>query len=341
MQIRPLNSLFSTDLAVDLGTANTLIFANGRGVVVDEPSVVAVNRNTGAVEAVGKSAKEMLGRTPEGIAAVCPVREGVIADFKMTEQMLAHFIRQAHQRRGWVRPRIVVGVPSEITPVEKRAVVEAASRARASEVYLVEQAMVAAVGAGLPVAEPIGSMVVDIGGGTTDIAVVSLSGIVYSRSVRTAGNVMDEAIAQHVKREYNLLIGDRTAEQIKISIGSAAPLRQPLLMDVKGRDIVGGLPRTVRLRDGEIREALTDSVSVIIRAIRTALEATPPELSGDIADRGLVLTGGVALLRNLDTRISQDIGVPVSVAESPLSSVVLGISQMLGNFKTLRRITLN
>jgi len=318
-----------------------MIYANGRGVVVDEPSVVAVNRNTGAVEAVGKSAKEMLGRTPEGIAAVRPVREGVIADFKMTEQMLSHFIQQAHQRRVWVRPRVVVGVPSEITPVEKRAVVEAASRARASEVYLVEQAMVAAVGAGLPVSEPVGSMVVDIGGGTTDIAVVSLSGIVYSRSVRTAGNVMDDAISQHVKRQYNLLIGDRTAEQIKIAIGSAAPLRSPITMDVKGRDIVGGLPRTVQLCDGEIREALADSVTVIIRAIRTALEATPPELSGDIAERGLVLTGGVALLRNLDTRINKELSLPVSVAESPLSSVVLGISQMLGDFKALRRMTLN
>jgi len=341
MQLRALNSLFSTDLAVDLGTANTMIYANGRGVVVDEPSVVAVNRNSGAVEAVGKSAKEMLGRTPEGIAAVRPVREGVIADFKMTEQMLAHFIQQAHQRRIWVRPRVVVGVPSEITPVEKRAVVEAASRARASEVYLVEQAMVAAVGAGLPVSEPVGSMIVDIGGGTTDIAVVSLSGIVYSRSVRTAGNVMDDAITQHVKRQYNLLIGDRTAEQIKIAIGSAAPLRSPITMDVKGRDIVGGLPRTIQLCDGEIREALADSVTVIIRAIRTALEATPPELSGDIAERGLVLTGGVAMLRNLDTRINKELSLPVAVAESPLSSVVLGISQMLGDFKTLRRITLN
>jgi len=318
-----------------------MIFANGRGVVVDEPSVVAINRNTGAVEAVGKSAKEMLGRTPETITAVRPVREGVIADFKMTEQMLSHFIKQAHNRRAWVRPRVVVGVPSEITPVEKRAVVEAASRARASEVYLVEQAMVAAVGAGLPVSEPVGSMVVDIGGGTTDIAVVSLSGIVYSRSVRTAGNVMDEAIMQHVKREYNLLIGDRTAEQIKIGIGSAAPLRSSITMEVKGRDIVAGLPRTIQLRDGEIREALTDSVAVIIRAIRAALEATPPELSGDIAEHGLVLTGGVAMLRNLDTRISEDIHVPVSIAESPLSSVVLGISKMLGNFRTLRRITLN
>ena len=341
MGLRPILSMFSSDLAIDLGTANTLVFAQGRGIVVDEPSMVAMNRNTGEVEAVGTEAKEMLGRTPGNICAMRPMRDGVIADFKTTERMLAYFIQKAHRRKAWVHPRIIIGVPSEITQVEKRAVVEAATRAKASEVHLVEQAMVAAVGADMPVTEPTGNMVVDIGGGTTDIAVISLSGVVYSRSLRVAGNLMDEAIMQHVKSAHNLLIGERTAERIKIEIGSAATLDRPSSMEVKGRDLIGGIPRSLTLTDSEIRSALKDNVATIVRAIRTTLEATPPELSADIIDRGIVLTGGGALLRNLDRRISEETGLPVSIAENPLASVVLGTGKMLSNFKLLRKMSLN
>jgi rod shape-determining protein MreB and related proteins len=341
MHLRPLTSIFSSDLAIDLGTANTLVFASGRGIVVDEPSMVAINKNTGEVEAVGREAKHMLGRTPGNIAAIRPMREGVIADFKTTEKMLTYFIQKAHRRKVLVHPRIVIGVPSGITQVEKRAVIESAMRAKASEVHLVEQAMVAAVGAGLPVTEPSGNMVVDIGGGTTDIAVLSLSGIVYSRSVRVAGNVMDSAVMQHLKSRYNLLIGERTAEAIKIEVGSAAPLDKPMSMDVKGRDLVAGIPRTITIQDAEIRDALADSVSTIVRSIRIALEATPPELSADISDRGIVLTGGGAMLRNLDQRISQDTGLPVSIAENPLASVVLGTGKMLDDFNLLKRCSVN
>lgn len=341
MNFRPISSLFSSDLAIDLGTANTLIFASGRGIVVDEPSMVAINRNNGHVEAVGKEAKDMLGRTPGNIAAIRPMREGVIADFKISEKMLTYFIQKAHKRKVWVHPRIVIGVPSEITQVEKMAVIESATRAKASEVHLVEQAMVAAVGAGMPVTEPSGNMVVDIGGGTTDIAVISMSGIVYSRSVRVAGNLMDEAVMQYLKSKYNLLIGERTAEMIKIEIGSAAPLDKPLSVEVKGRDLVEGVPKTRSIVDAEIREALQDSVTTIVKAIRVALEATPPELSADISDRGIVLTGGGALLRNLDLRIRQETGLPVSIADNPLASVVLGTGKMLEDFKLLRKVSLN
>ena len=341
MNFRPISSLFSSDLAIDLGTANTLIFASGRGIVVDEPSMVAINRNNGNVEAVGKEAKDMLGRTPGNIAAIRPMREGVIADFKISEKMLTYFIHKAHSRKVWVHPRIVIGVPSEITQVEKMAVIESATRAKASEVHLVEQAMVAAVGAGMPVTEPSGNMVVDIGGGTTDIAVISMSGIVYSRSVRVAGNLMDEAVMQYLKSKYNLLIGERTAEAIKIEIGSAAPLDKPIIIEVKGRDLVEGVPKTRSICDGEIREALQDSVTTIVKAIRVALEATPPELSADISDRGIVLTGGGALLRNLDLRIRQETGLPVSIADNPLASVVLGTGKMLEDFKLLRKVSLN
>ena len=341
MNLRPLSSLFSSDLAIDLGTANTLVYASGRGIVVDEPSMVAVNKNTGDVEAVGREAKEMLGRTPGNIAAIRPMREGVIADFKTSEKMLTYFIQKAHSRKMFVHPRIVIGVPSEITQVERRAVVESATRAKAAEVHLVEQAMVAAIGAGLPVTEPSGNMVVDIGGGTTDIAVISLSGIVYARSVRVAGNVMDNAIMQHLKTRYNLLIGERTAETIKIEIGSAAPLDKPMTMEVKGRDLIEGVPKTVSIADTEIRESLADTVTVIVRSIRVALEATPPELSADISDRGIVLTGGGALLRNLDRRISGETGLPVSIADQPLASVVLGTGKMLEDFKLLRKCSIN
>ena len=341
MNLHMLFSFFSRDLAIDLGTANTLVFAKGRGIVVNEPSIVAINKTTNEVEAVGKEAKEMLGRTPGNIVAIRPMKDGVIADFKVTEKMLTYFIHKAHNRKMLVRPRIVIGVPSEITPVEKRAVQDSAYRAKASEVHLVEQAMVAAIGAGLPITEPSGNMIVDIGGGTTDIAVISLSGIVYSRSVRVAGNEMDEAIMHYLKRKFNLLIGERTAEQIKIEVGSAYPLDKPLSMEIKGRNLIEGVPRTITIEDTEIREALSECVDTIVNAIRVALERTPPELSADISDRGIVLTGGGAMLKNLDKRIREETGLPVSIADDPLASVVLGTGKMLSDFKLLRKVSLD
>jgi rod shape-determining protein MreB len=331
MNLRSLFSLFSSDLAIDLGTANTLVYAKGKGIVVNEPSIVAINKNTGEVEAVGKEAKEMLGRTPGNIVAIKPMKDGVIADFKVTERMLNYFIQKAHGRKMLVHPRIVIGVPSEITQVEKRAVMDSAYRAKASEVHLVEQAMVAAIGAGLPITEPSGNMVVDIGGGTTDVAVISLSGIVYSRSVRVAGNEMDD----------NLLIGERTAETIKMEIGSAYPLDKPLHFEIKGRNLIEGVPRTITIEDSEIREALGECVATIVNAIRVALERTPPELSADISDRGIVLTGGGALLKNLDKRIREETGLPVSIADDPLASVVLGTGRMLSDFRLLRKISID
>ena len=340
MNVRSLFSLFSRDLAIDLGTANTLVSIRGKGIVVNEPSIVALNKTNGEVEAVGREAKEMVGRTPGNIVAIRPMKDGVIADFKVTEKMLTYFIQKSHNRKMLVHPRIVIGVPSEITPVEERAVRDSAYRAHASEVHLVEQAMVAAIGAGLPITEPCGNMVVDIGGGTTDVAVISMSGIVYSRSVRVAGNEMDEAIINYLKRKYNLLVGERTAEQVKIQIGSAFELDNPIKMEIKGRNLIEGVPRTVTVNDTEIREALADCVGTIMNAVRVALERTPPELSADISDRGIVLTGGGALLRNLDLRIREETGLPVSIAEDPLASVVMGTSRMLSDFKLLRRISL-
>jgi rod shape-determining protein MreB len=330
--------MFSSDLAIDLGTANTLVYARGRGIVVNEPSIVAIDKNTKRVYAVGQKAKEMLGRTPGDILAIKPMKDGVIADFDVTEVMLKYFIKQAHNRNHLISPRIVIGIPSEITQVEKRAVQESALRAKASEVFLVEQAMVAAIGAGLPVTEACGNMIVDIGGGTSDIAVISLSGIVYSRSVRVAGNEMDEAITQFIKRKHNLLIGERTAESIKIQLGSAATLDRPMTMEIKGRNLIEGVPKTITITDEEIREALSDSIGIIINAIKVALERTPPELSADIMDRGIVLTGGGALLKRFDRRLSDETGLPVFVAEDPLSSVVLGTGKMLTDFKLLRNI---
>ncbi len=317
------------------------MFAKGKGIVVNEPSIVAINKNTGEVEAVGKEAKEMLGRTPGNIVAIKPMKDGVIADFKVTEKMLNYFIQKAHNRKVLVHPRIVIGVPSEITQVEKRAVMDSAYRAKASEVHLVEQAMVAAIGAGLPITEPSGNMVVDIGGGTTDIAVISLSGIVYSRSVRVAGNAMDDAVMQFMKRKYNLLIGERTAEAIKMEVGSAYPLDKPIKMEIKGRNLIEGVPRTIEVGDAEIREALSECIAMIVNGIRVALERTPPELSADISDRGIVLTGGGALIKNLDERIRQETGLPVSIAEDPLASVVLGTGKMLSDFKLLRKISID
>jgi rod shape-determining protein MreB len=338
MHFRSVFGYFSSDLAIDLGTANTLVYAKGRGIVVNEPSIVALDKNNKRILAVGREAKEMLGRTPADIVAVKPMKDGVIADFDVTEVMLKYFIKQAHGRNHLVSPRIVIGIPAEITQVEKRAVQESALRAKASEVFLVEQAMVAAIGAGLPITEACGNMIVDIGGGTTDIAVISLSGIVYSRSVRVAGNEMDEAIIQYIKRKHNLLIGERTSESIKIQVGSAAPLERPLTMEIKGRNLIEGVPKTVTIGDEEIREALSDSIGIIINAIKVALERTPPELSADIMDRGIVLTGGGALLKRFDKRIADETGLPVFIAEDPLSSVVLGTSKMLTDFKLLRRI---
>src|ERR687883_1914881 len=306
MAFKSLFSLFSSDLAIDLGTANTLVYVKGRGVVISEPSIVAINRVTNQVEAVGRDAKEMLGRTPGNIVAIRPMKDGVIANFEVTEKMLQHFIRKAHNGKSWVRPRVVIGIPSEITQVERRAVEDSAYRAKASEVYLVEEAMAAAIGAGLPITEPHGNMVVDIGGGTTDIAVISLSGIVYSRAVRVAGNEMDEAIIQYIKKTYNLLIGERTAEQIKMEIGSAFPLEEKMTMEIKGRHLIEGVPKTITITDEEIREALAETVNVIVDAVRVALERTPPELSADIVDRGIVLTGGGSLLKNLDKRLREE-----------------------------------
>ncbi len=340
MNLRSIFSLFSSDLAIDLGTANTLVYAKDRGIVVNEPSIVAINKTNGEVEAVGKQAKEMLGRTPGNIVAIRPMKDGVIADFKVTERMLNYFIQKAHGRKMMVHPCIVIGVPSEITQVEKRAVVDSAYRAKASEVHLVEQAMVAAIGAGLPITEPSGNMIVDIGGGTTDVAVISLSGIVYSRSVRVAGNEIDEAIIQYLKRKFNLLIGERTAEQIKMQIGSAYPLEKPITMEIKGRNLLEGVPKTITVDDSEIREAISECVAIIVNAIRMALERTPPELSADISDRGIVLTGGGGLLKNLDKRIREETGLPVSIAENPLESVVLGTGKMLSDLKLLRRISI-
>ncbi len=335
--IRSLFSIFSSDLAIDLGTANTLVYARGRGIVLNEPSIVAINKNNGHICAVGREAKEMLGRTPGNIVAIKPMKDGVIADFKVTERMLTYFIQKAHNRKLFVRPRIVIGVPSEITPVEKRAVQDSAYRAKASEVYLVEQAMAAAIGAGLPVTEACGNLIVDIGGGTTEIAVISLSGIVFSRSVRVAGNEMDEAITHYLKRKYNLLVGERTAEQIKIEIGSAYPLEKPMTMEIKGRNLIEGVPKTITVTDAEIREALSECVATIINALRVALERTPPELSADISDRGIVLTGGASLLKNLDKRISEETGLPVSIADDPLACVALGTGRMLSDFRLLRQ----
>jgi rod shape-determining protein MreB and related proteins len=340
MRIGSIFRFFSSDLAIDLGTANTLVLAKNKGVVVYEPSIVAINKITGRVEAVGKEAKEMVGRTPGNIIAIRPMKDGVIADFESTEKMLDHFIKKAHNRNMWVRPRIVIGVPSGITQVEKRAVRDAAFRARATEVYIVEEAMAAAIGAGLPITEPSGNMIVDIGGGTTDVAVISLAGIVYSRSVRVAGNEMDEAIIQYIKKKYNLLIGERTAEQVKMELGSAFPLEEELSMEIKGRNLMEGVPKTIVITDSEIREALSDTVQSIINTVHEALEKTPPELSADIMDRGIVLTGGGALLKKLDVRLREETGLPVTVAEQPLYSVVLGAGKMLDNIDLLRKVTL-
>ncbi len=331
---------FSNDLAIDLGTTNTLVYARNKGIVVREPSVVVVNKLTNRIEAVGGEAKEMLGRTPGNIQCIRPMKDGVIADFEVTERMLEYFIKKAHGRKMYVHPRIVIGVPSEITQVEKRAVKDSATRAGASEVFLVEQAMMAAIGAGLPITEPSGNMIVDVGGGTTDVAVISLAGIVYSRSVRIAGNEMDDAIIQHLKRKYNLLIGERSAERVKIELGSAHPLKEQIEVEIKGRDLVEGVPKNLTITDEEIREALAEPVTTIVEAVRMALERTPPELSADIMDKGIVLCGGGSLLRGLDQRLRNETGLPVVLAEDPLASVVLGTGRVLDDIDLLRKVSI-
>jgi rod shape-determining protein MreB and related proteins len=320
---------FSRDLAIDLGTANTLIYIRGQGIVSNEPSVVAVqqeHRGGKKVLAVGKEAKEMLGRTPGNIVAIRPMKDGVIADFEITAAMLRYFIRAAHNRSTLVKPRIIIGIPSGITEVERR------------EVYLIEQPMAAAIGAGLPITEPSGNMIVDIGGGTSDVAVISLAGIVFAKSVRVGGDKMDEAIIQHIKRKYNLLIGERTAELIKMGIGNAYPTDEVLTMDIKGRDLVAGVPRTLTVSSDEIRDALAEPVNAIVEAVKVTLERTPPELAGDIADRGIVLAGGGALLKNLDALLREETGLPVFLAEDPLSSVVIGAGKALEELDILRQV---
>jgi len=332
---------FSNDLAIDLGTANTLVYVKGRGIVVSEPSVVAVTkdgRGPDKVRAVGREAKEMLGRTPGNIVAIRPMKEGVIADFEIAEAMLRYFITRVHNRSTLVRPRIVVAVPSGITEVEKRAVRESAMSAGAREVYLIEEPMAAAIGAGLPVTEPSGNMIVDIGGGTTEVAVLSLSGIVYSNSTRVGGDKLDEAIINYVKRKYNLLIGERTAELVKIKIGTAYPTDDIRSLEVKGRDLVAGVPKTLELKTDEICDALAEPVNTMVESVKLALESTPPELSADIVDKGIVMTGGGAMLANLDLLLREATGLPVMLAEDPLSAVVLGTGRCLDELDLLRDV---
>ncbi len=334
--------LFSNDLAIDLGTANTLVYQKGVGIVINEPSVVAINRQvTGPkrILAVGKVAKEMLGRTPGEIVAIRPLKDGVIADFEITAAMIRYFIEKAHNRRTMVKPRVIICVPYGITNVEKRAVKEAAESAGVREVFLIEEPMAAAIGAGLPVTEPSGSMIVDIGGGTTEVAVISLGGIVYSKSVRVAGDKMDEAIVQYIRRKYNLLIGERTSEEIKIAIGNAYPSDTIETMHVKGRDMVAGVPKTIEVTSEEIREAIAEPVNIIVEAVRVALEQTPPELAADIVDKGIVLAGGGALIKNLDVLLREETGLPIMIADNPLTSVVIGSGKALDQIHILSGIT--
>jgi len=332
--------MLSNDLAIDLGTASTLVYVKGKGIVANEPSVVAIRKEAGGkkILAVGNEAKKMLGRTPANITAIRPMKDGVIADFDVTESMLKYFIQIVHNRKSFVKPRIIVSVPSGITPVEKRAVRESAESAGAREIYLIEEPMAAAIGAGLPVSEPVGSMIVDIGGGTTEVAVISLSGIVYSQSVRTAGDKMDEAIVHYIKRKYNLLIGERTAELIKITIGTAFPEEDIKTVDVKGRDMVTGIPKTLEISSVEIMEAIQEPVNTIVEGVKIALERTPPELAADIVDRGIVLAGGGALLKNLDVLLREKTGLPIIVAESPLTAVVLGSGKALDELDLLKDV---
>ncbi len=340
MLISLLAGLFSNDLAIDLGTANTLVFVRGEGIVMNEPSIVAIHQADHSVLAVGHDAKAMLGRTPGNITAIRPLKDGVIADFDVTEKMLHYFISKVHRRRTLVHPRIVIGVPSGITQVEKRAVRDSAMQAGAREVYLIEEPMAAAIGAGLPIQEPGGNMIVDVGGGTTEVAVISLSGIVYAKSVRIAGDEMDEAIVQYIKKHYNLLVGERRAEEIKIKLGSAFPMGERLTQEVKGRDLIAGIPKTITVTDEEIREALREPVMAIVDTVRTCLERTPPELAADIVDKGIVLTGGGALLRGLDLLLRQETDLPITVADEPLSCVALGVGKVLDELGLLKKVAI-
>lgn len=330
--------IFSNDIGIDLGTANTLVYVKDHGIVLREPSVVAVQAGSNKVLAVGDEAKRMLGRTPGNIVAIRPLKDGVIADFEVTEAMLRHFITKVHNRRKLVRPRVVIAVPSGITEVEKRAVKDSAAHAGAREVYLIEEPMAAAIGVGLPVQEAAGNMIIDIGGGTTEVALISLSGIVFSRSVRVAGDELDDAIMQYMKRAYNLMIGERTAEEIKIKIGSAYPMEKETSIEVKGRDLVAGLPKTLTITSQEVREALLEPINTIIDSVRVALERCPPELSADLVDRGLILAGGGALLRGIDKLLAEETGLPVHVAEDPLSAVAEGAGKALNELKFLRQV---
>ena len=327
------------ELGIDLGTANILVYLKGRGIVLREPSVVAVNTTSGALLAVGEEARLMLGRTPGNIVAIRPMCDGVIADYSTTHQMLRYLIDKVCGRKKMFKPTVIVAVPSQVTPVEKRAVIQAARSAGAKQAYPIEEPMAAAIGAGLPISAPGGNMIVDIGGGTTDIAVISLDGIVFNHSIRVAGNEMDDAIIQYLKRKYNLLIGERTAETVKIQIGSAYPLDEPLTIEIKGRDLREGIPKTIVVDDQEIRESIEEVVAAIVNAVRIALEKTPPELSADIIDRGIILTGGGALLKNLDKRIREETQLPVFITEDPLTTVVLGAGKMLDDLELLKKIS--
>lgn len=338
MVFNALLGLFSNDMSIDLGTANTLVYLRGRGIVLREPSVVAVHSDTKQVLAVGSEAKRMLGRTPGSIQAIRPMKDGVIANFEVTEAMLKYFITRVHNRKTLVRPRIVVAVPSGITQVEKRAVRDSAESAGAREVYLIEEPMAAAIGVGLPIHEPSGNMILDIGGGTTEIAVISLSGIVYSRSVRVGGDMLDEQIVHYVKKRYNMLIGERTAEDIKIKIGSACQVNDRTTMEIKGRDLVAGVPRTLVISDEEVRESLSEPIGAIVDTVKIALERTPPELAADIVDKGIVMAGGGSLLRGLDVLLREQTGLPVTVAEDPLSAVALGTGQVLDEIDMLKKL---
>jgi len=332
---------FSSDIGIDLGTANTLVHVKDQGIVLREPSVVAVKSGTNLVLAVGDDAKRMLGRTPGNIVAIRPLKDGVIADYEVTEAMLQHFVRKVHNRRRAIRPRIVIAVPSGITEVEKRAVRESAEAvgARRDDVHLIEEPMAAAIGVGLPVQEAAGNMIVDVGGGTTEVAIISLSGIVYSRSVRVAGDELDDSIIQYMRRAYNLMIGERTAEEMKIRMGSAFPQTKESSVEVKGRDLVAGLPKTITITSAEIREAMMDPLNVIVESVRVTLERCPPELAGDLVDRGIVLTGGGALLKGLDKLLSEETGLPVHVADDPLSAVAEGCGKVLEELDFLKKVS--
>ncbi len=335
-----LANYFSNDIAIDLGTANTLVYVKGNGIVLNEPSVVAVDQKTKKVYAVGAEAKAMIGKTPDHIVAIRPLKDGVIADFEITEVMLREFIRKAQKKRFFIRPRIVIAVPSGITEVERRAVTDSAQNAGAREVYLIAEPVASAIGVGLPVDKPSGNMVIDIGGGTTEIAVIALNGIVTDMSIRIAGDEMDEAIVLHIKKAYNLLIGDQTAEHVKMVIGSAAKLKKEEEMEIKGRDLVSGIPKTLKISSAEVREALAEPLSQIVAAVKTALEQTPPELAADIVDRGIVMTGGGSLLRGLDVLLKEETNLPINVVEDPLTCVVLGCGKVLSNLHQYERIIL-